>query len=46
MSDLTQREIDERLTRAYSGQGDAMLEGVVKLLSGQAWPNDRRRGAC
>jgi metal-responsive CopG/Arc/MetJ family transcriptional regulator len=34
------RELEERLTNAYSGQGDSMLEEVVELLSGQAWPSE------
>lgn len=34
------REIEERLARAYGGQDDAMLEEVVELLSGQAWPSE------
>jgi hypothetical protein len=34
------REVEERLTRAYAGQGDAMLEEIVKLLGGQAWPSE------
>ena len=34
------REVEERLTRAYAGQGDAMLEEVVELLGGQAWPSE------
>jgi metal-responsive CopG/Arc/MetJ family transcriptional regulator len=33
------REVEERLTRAYAGQGDAMLDEVVELLGGQAWPS-------
>ena len=33
------REIEERLTSAYSGQGDAMLEEIMELLRGQAWPS-------
>ena len=34
------REVEERLTRAYAGQGDALLEEVVELLGGQAWPSE------
>ncbi len=37
--DLTakeRREIEERLTRAYAGKSDTMLEEVVELLGGQA----------
>jgi metal-responsive CopG/Arc/MetJ family transcriptional regulator len=34
------REIEERLAKAYDGQDDAMLEEVVELLSGQAWPGE------
>ena len=34
------REVEERLTRAYAGKGDSMLEEVVELLSGQAWPSE------
>jgi len=34
------REVEERLTRAYAGQGDTMLEEVVELLGGQAWPSE------
>jgi metal-responsive CopG/Arc/MetJ family transcriptional regulator len=34
------REVEERLTRAYAGQGDAMLEEVIELLGGQAWPTE------
>jgi metal-responsive CopG/Arc/MetJ family transcriptional regulator len=29
------RQVEERISRAYAGQGDAMLEEVVELLSGQ-----------
>lgn len=31
------RDIEERLTRAYAGQSDALLEEVAELLDGQAW---------
>jgi hypothetical protein len=32
------QEPDERLISAYMGQGDAMLEEVLEILDGQAWP--------
>jgi metal-responsive CopG/Arc/MetJ family transcriptional regulator len=34
------RQVEERISQAYAGQGDAMLEEVVELLSGQAWPSE------
>lgn len=34
------RQVEERLTRAYAGQGGAMLEEVIELLGGQAWPSE------
>lgn len=34
------REIEDRLSNAYSGQGNSMLEEVMELLSGQAWPSE------
>ena len=34
------REIDQRLVKAYAGQGDAMLEEIRDLMSEQAWPDD------
>lgn len=34
------RAVEERITKAYAGQGDAMLEEIVELLSGQAWPSE------
>ena len=34
------RDVDERLATAYAGQADAMLEEVVELLGGQAWPTE------
>lgn len=34
------RGIEERLTRAYVGKGDAMLEEIAELLGGQAWPSE------
>jgi metal-responsive CopG/Arc/MetJ family transcriptional regulator len=34
------REVEERLVRAYAGRSDAMLEEVVELLGGQAWPSE------
>jgi metal-responsive CopG/Arc/MetJ family transcriptional regulator len=34
------RQVEERISQAYAGQGDAMLEEVVDLLSGQAWPSE------
>lgn len=33
------RQVEERITKAYAGQGDALLEEVVELLGAQAWPN-------
>jgi len=34
------RKVEERLTRAYAGQSDAMLDEVVELLGGQAWTSE------
>jgi hypothetical protein len=35
-----QRQIDENLVHAYSGQADAMLEEVEDLLDRQRWPSE------
>jgi metal-responsive CopG/Arc/MetJ family transcriptional regulator len=32
------RAVDERLARAYRGQGDAILEEIEALIGGQGWP--------
>jgi metal-responsive CopG/Arc/MetJ family transcriptional regulator len=34
------REVEACLTRAYAGQDDAMLDEVVELMGGQAWPSE------
>jgi hypothetical protein len=34
------REAEKRLTRAYTGQGDAMLKEIAELLHSQAWRAD------
>lgn len=34
------REVESRLTQAYKGQADTMLEEVVDLLGRQSWPNE------
>lgn len=33
-------ELETRLSQAYTGQADAMLEEVVELLGRQSWPNE------
>ena len=33
------RTIDERITRAYQGQADAMLDEIADLMGDQAWPD-------
>lgn len=32
------RQLEARLTRAYTGEADAMLDEVEDLLGAQAWP--------
>jgi len=34
------REIEARLTQAYAGEADSLLEEVEALMDKQAWSND------
>jgi metal-responsive CopG/Arc/MetJ family transcriptional regulator len=34
------RRIESRLTAAYAGQADALLEDVAPFVDRQAWPSD------
>lgn len=34
------QEIDSRLTDAYGGQADAVLDEIAELLDRQSWPSE------
>ncbi len=34
------REIDRRITQAYPGKADAMLNDIADLIDAQQWPDD------
>ena len=40
LSDKERREIEARLTDAYAGEADALLEEIESLMGGQSWPSD------
>jgi metal-responsive CopG/Arc/MetJ family transcriptional regulator len=40
LKDKERRQIEMRLTQAYSGEAGSLLEEVEELLDRQAWPSD------
>lgn len=40
LSAKERRRVDERISQAYSGQADGMLDEISDLVGAQAWPED------
>jgi len=40
LSSKRRRAVDDRIARAYEGQGDAMLDEIADLIGAQKWPRE------